>query len=41
MFSLQSPTAPVYIANDAEESMMIHEKLLNDEDLPKNIISYK
>jgi len=41
IFSIQSPTAPVYIANTAEESMLIHNNLLNDEPLPKHIISYK
>jgi hypothetical protein len=41
IFSIQSPSAPVFIAGNAEESLSIHTLLLNNKELPKHITCYK
>lgn len=39
IFSIQSPSAPVYIADTTKEGLELHTKLLNNE-IPKDIIYY-
>lgn len=41
LFSIQAPSAPVYLVTSIEESVVTHKDLLEDKELSKNIICYK
>jgi len=41
IFSIQSPCAPIYLVENAEDSLDLHTKLLNNEEISPNIICYK